>query len=79
MTAKKTPAEMAAEKRKADLALFKKSVEDSRVNLAEEKGQPNPNPRDVAILQDLHDRAKQLYAELLAVPRQPPPEDQTQN
>jgi hypothetical protein len=34
------------------------------VNLANEKSQPNP--RDLDILQDLHDRAKQLYAELLA-------------
>jgi hypothetical protein len=56
---KATPAEI-----REALKLLKKSVEDSRVNLAHEKSQPNPNPRDLEILQDLHDRAKELYAEL---------------
>jgi hypothetical protein len=57
------------EKRKADLARFKRNVETTRINLASEKSSPTPNrPRDLAILQEAHDHAKEVYAELQASP-----------
>jgi hypothetical protein len=40
----------------------------SRLNLAHEKNRSNPNQRDLDFLQDMHERAKELYAELQAAP-----------
>lgn len=60
----KKAAKAAAEKHKADLRMYKKGVADSAFNLAAEKKKAKPENLD--ILQDLHDRAKEMYAEFVA-------------
>lgn len=63
---KLTPEEKAAKIRKDNLARAAKMVTVTRENLAYEKHLPHPNSRDLDILQDLHEHAKELYAEMQA-------------